>query len=149
MTATESPGAPDGPMRQRLLRLVAASSAVCLGTWLALLSAGDIGLQRSISQGALTLFEQPLAVGLVAAMGFAIAYLSAKRLRLSAVPLVIGVLLGDAFAGLVMAPIAIGELEPIHAPLVFAAVSLLGVQPAASLAGAVLARPYPRDTAKR
>src|SRR5688572_21374988 len=123
-------------MRESVLRLVAGSAAVCLGTWLALLTAGNTGLQRSISTGALTLFEQPMVVALVAATGFAIAYACAKRLRLAAVPLVVGVLLGDALAGLVLAPIAVGELEPIHAPLVLAAVSVLGIQPAAALAGA-------------
>jgi hypothetical protein len=136
-------------MKQPGLRLAVGSTAVCLGTWLALLAAGNTGLQRSISRGALTLFEQPLAVALVAATGFVIAYACAKRLRLAALPLVVGVLLGDAFAGLILAPIAVGELEPIHAPLVFAAVSVLGVQPAAALAGAAIARRRSRDIGRR
>ena len=127
-------------MRQSVLRLAVGSAAVCLGTWLALLAAGNVGLQWSISRGASTLFEQPRVVALVAATGFLIAYVCAKQLHLAALPLLIGVVLGDAFAGLVLAPIAVGELEPIHAPLVFAAVSVLGVQPAAALAGAAIAR---------
>ena len=102
------------------------------------------GLQWPISKGASTLYEQPLVVALAAATGFAIAYVCAKRLHLPAFPLLVGVLLGDAFAGLVLAPIAVGELEPIHAPLVFAAVSALGVQPAAALAGATIARRHSR-----
>lgn len=130
---------PTLPMKNVLLRLTAGCVAACFGTWLALLTAGNVGLQRSISQGAVTLFEQPLAVGSVAATGFAIAYVCARRLRLAALPLIAGVLACDALAGFVLAPLAIGELEPIHAPLVFAAVSVLGVQPAACFLGAALA----------
>ena len=135
-------------MRQPVVGLAVGSAAVCLGTWFALLAAGDTGLQWSISKGAATLFEQPLVVALVAATGFVIAFVCANRLQLAALPLLVGVLLGDAFAGLVLAPILIGELEPIHAPLVFAAVSVLGVQPAAALAGAALAR-RSRDIRRR
>ncbi|MGI8928655.1 MAG: hypothetical protein ACR2H0_04220 [Candidatus Limnocylindrales bacterium] len=140
---------PTPPMKHGAVRLVAGSAAVCLATWLALLTAGNTGLQRSITKGALTLFEQPLTVALVAAAGFGIAYVMATRLRLGALPILLGVLLGDAFAGLILAPVAIGELEPIHAPLVFAAVTVLGVQPAAALIGAVAARQRSRDIGRR
>ncbi len=136
-------------MRHWVLRLAVGSAAVCLGTWLALLTAGNTGLQWSITKGAPTLFEQPLVVALVAATGFVIAYVCANRLDLAPWPLFVGVLVGDAIAGLVLAPIAIGELEPIHAPLVFAAVSALGVQPAAALAGAAIARLRSRDIGRR
>ena len=123
-------------MNQPLVRLVAASGVVCLATWLALLAAGNVGLQRSISRGAQTLFEQPLVVALVAATAFVVAYVMANRLGVSAGSLLVGILVGDAIAGLVLAPLLIGELEPIHAPLVVAAISVLGVQPAAAVAGA-------------
>lgn len=136
-------------MKQDVVRLAAGSAAVCLATWVALLAAGGVGLQRSISKGALTLFEQPLVVVLVAAMGFGVAYLVASRLRLAQVPLLFGVLLGDAIAGLILAPLAVGELEPIHAPIVFAAVSVVGIQPAAAFIGAAVRRRRSRDVADR
>ena len=125
-------------MKRDLVRLVAGSAAVCLASWFTLAAAaGGVGLQRSIPKGAATLLlEQPVAVVLVAVAAFGVAYVSARRLGVGSLPLLVGVLLGDAFAGLVLAPLAVGELEPIHAPLVWAAVSILGVQPAAAFAGA-------------
>jgi hypothetical protein len=135
-------------MKTHGLRIAAASAAICLLTWVALAAtAGNVGLQRSISKGAITLFEQPQIVVVVALVALALGYASAKLLRLSAVQLVVGVLVGDLLAGLVLAPLAIGELDPIHAPVVFAAVSLLGVQPVAVVAGAWLAKVGARDTA--
>ena len=123
---------------------------MCLGTWLALAAAaGNVGLQRSISKGAVTLFEQPLVVVIVGLVAFGLAFVSARRLRISGVQILVGTLIGDLFAGLVLAPIAIGELEPIHAPLVLAAVSLLGLQPGAAFAGAWAANAHPRDIAAR
>jgi hypothetical protein len=125
-------------MRRDVVRALAGSAIVCLTTWVALLAAGNVGLQRSISKGALTLFEQPFAVALVVVTGLAVGFAMARWLGVRPLALLVGVLLGDALAGLVLAPIAIGELEPIHAPLVFAAVSVVGLQPLAALAGAVL-----------
>jgi FtsH-binding integral membrane protein len=120
-------------------RLAAGSAAVCLSTWIALAAtAGGVGLQRSISKGAVTLFEEPLVPVVVGLVAFVLAYLSARLLRVSAPQVLVGVLVGDLIAGLVLAPIAIGELEPIHAPLVIAAVSVLGIQPAAAFGGAWL-----------
>jgi hypothetical protein len=136
-------------MKQELGRLVVGSALVCVASWLALLAAGAVGLQRSISKGAGTLFEQPVAVVLVAAAAFGLAYLGTRSLRVRALPLLVGVLLGDVFAGLVLAPVAVGELEPSHAPLVFAAVSVLGIQPAAAVLGAWAANIRSRDTARR
>jgi hypothetical protein len=136
-------------MKHVVARLAVGSAAVCLATWLALLTAGGVGLQRSISKGAITLFEQPHVVALVAVTALAVGYLCAGRLGLRPVALVAGVLLGDAFAGLVLAPLAIGELEPIHAPLVFAAVSVVGIQPAAAFVGAALGHRPARDPAAR
>jgi hypothetical protein len=131
-------------------RLAIGSAAVCLGTWFALAeSAGNVGLQRSISKGAMTLFEHPLVVVFVALTAFVLAFVSATWLRLGGVQLLAGVLIGDLFAGLVLAPLAVGELEPIHAPLVFAAVSLLGVQPAVAFAGAWAANVRSRAIARR
>jgi hypothetical protein len=136
-------------MKQDLVRLIVGTASVCLASWLALLAAGGVGLQRSISKGAGTLFEQPVAVVLVAAAAFGVAYLSARGLNLRALPLFVGVLLGDVLAGLVLAPLAVGELEPIHAPLVFAAVTVLGIQPAAALLGAWAANIGSRDIHRR
>ena len=45
-------------------------------------------------------------------------------------------LAGDLIGAVVLAPIAIGELEVIHAPLVFVAITALGLQPLAAFLGA-------------
>ena len=124
-------------MKVDLSRLVAGGAVVCLATWLALAAAaGNVGLQRSISKGALTLFEVPSVVLLVPLVGAAVAFVTARRLVLTAPQLAGAVLAGDLFAGIVLAPLAVGELEPIHAPLVIAAVAVMGLQPAAVFVGA-------------
>lgn len=121
-------------------RLVLGSAIVCITTWLALpVGTGPVGLQRSISKGAISLLEHPWALILVATVAVGTAYAVTRAFRLDPVQLLIGILVGDAFAGLVLAPLAVGELEPIHAPLVFAAVSVLGLQPGAALFGAWVA----------
>jgi hypothetical protein len=137
-------------MNKELLRLAAGSAAVCLASWFVLLlTAGNVGLQRSISKGAFSLFELPAVVAGVTATAFAIAFIGAATMRLGSIPLLVGVLIGDAFAGLVLAPLAVGELEPIDAPLVFAAVTVVGLQPAAALAGAWAANRRSHDIRRR
>ncbi|TAJ99624.1 MAG: hypothetical protein EPO36_11240 [Chloroflexota bacterium] len=127
-------------------RLIVGGSAVCLASWLALAAtAGNVGLQRSISKGGISLFELPTVIVLVAVVAAAAGFVAARQLRLSAPKLVAAVLVGDLFAGLVLAPFAIGELEPIHAPLVVAAVSVMGLQPAAAFVGAWAGRKAARD----
>ena len=124
-------------MKLDLSRMVAGGAAVCLATWFALAAAaGNVGLQRSISKGGVTLFELPSVLVLVALVAIAVAFVAAKRLDLTAPQLVVAVLVGDLVAGLVLAPLAVGELEPNHAPLAFAAVSVMGVQPVAAFVGA-------------
>ena len=124
-------------MKLNLSRVIAGGAAVCLASWFALAAAaGNVGLQRSISKGGVSLFELPSVLVLVALAASAVAFVAAKRLDLTAPQLVLAVLVGDLVAGLVLAPLAVGELEPIHAPLVFAAVSVMGLQPAAAFVGA-------------
>ena len=137
-------------MTRQFLRMAAAGAAVCLASWLVLtVAAGNVGLQRSISKGAVTLLELPIAVVAVALTSFAVAFVLAPRLRLAAIPVLLAVLVGDAFAGLVLAPLAVGELEPIHAALVFAAVTVLGLQPAAAFLGAWAANLRSREIRAR
>lgn len=122
------------------MRLAIGSGIVCIASWLALqVGAGNVGLQRSISKGAVSLLEHPNALVLVAVAALAAAFMVTRAWRLRPRDVVIGVLIGDAIAGVALAPILIGELEPIHAPLVFAAVTVLGLQPAGALIGAWLA----------
>jgi hypothetical protein len=123
-------------------RIPLVAGAAAIGSWIALgLGAGNVGLQRSISSGAWTLFtERPLTVGLSLATATSISLGLGWLIRLAgrdALGLAAGIALMDAIAGLVLAPLAIGELGPIHAPLVFLSVSLLGLQvvvPAAAVA---------------
>ena len=126
-------------MNRNIVRWAAVSAGVCLASWLALAAtAGNVGLQRSISKGALSLFEQPQVVLVVGFVALGLGYAAGRLVRIKPTTLLVGVLAGDLLAGLVLAPLAVGELEPIHAPLVFAAVSLLGLQPAAAFVGAWL-----------
>lgn len=122
------------------MRLAFGSGIVCVASWLALAAgAGNVGLQRSISKGAASLVDYPNALILVAAVAFAAAFVVTRAWRLRTRDVVIGVLIGDGVAGVGLAPALIGELELIDAPLVFVAVSVLGLQPAAALIGAWLA----------
>jgi len=127
-----------------LIATLASAAAVCVASWLGLfLGAGNVCLQRSVSIGPLTLFEHPLAIALATGMAFVIA-LAAAALRGSGQPrplsLVAAVLLGDAIGALILAPLAVGELTPLHAPVVFGVLAVVGLQPIATLAGAAAPR---------
>jgi hypothetical protein len=124
---------------RRWTREAGSAAVVCVATWGALgVGAGNTGLQRSISAGALSLFERPLAVALVAAVAFGSASLLVALLPgVRPSRLLAWILAGDLIAGLVLAPLLIGELEPVHAPLVVAAVAVAGVQPLAAVVGAL------------
>ncbi len=119
----------------------AIGAAVCLASWLGLWSgAGYVGLSRSVAVSPLTLLEVPMALVLAAALAFAVA-LGLARLAGGTRPLqlVAWVLVGDLIGAAVLAPMAIGELEVVHAPVVFAAITALGMQPLAAAAGAWVA----------
>jgi hypothetical protein len=127
-----------GSTRLVAVREAAGAAVVCMASWLGLaLGAGNVGLQRSISKGPLTLLEQPAAIVLVAVLAFATAALLVVNVR-TARPgrLVVAVLLGDVVGAVVLAPLAVGELSPLNAPIVFLALAVLGVQPIAAFAGA-------------
>lgn len=131
------------------MRTAAVASLACVTSWTGLaIGAGDIGLQRSVAVSPLTLLEVPYGLGLATVMAFAATWLP-SRLGGSSVESPIGVLagvmLGGMFGAVVLAPILIGELEVIHAPVVFAAITALGLQPLAAWLGAVLSAP--RDPA--
>lgn len=125
------------------MRIAAVSSLVCVGSWIGLLiGAGNVGLQRSVAVGPLTLLELPLALGLAAALAFLAAWLPARfgpTSAFSPFALVRGVVAGDLIGAVILAPLVIGELEVIHAPVVFAAITALGLQPLAAFLGARLA----------
>lgn len=126
------------------MRTAATGAVVCLASWLGLLAgAGYVGLSRSVSVSPLTLVEVPMALVLAAALAF-VAALAVNRLPGDAHPLrplhlVAWILVGDLFGAAVLAPLAIGELEAVHAPVVFAAISALGLQPLAAAAGSWVA----------
>ena len=126
------------------MRLAITAALVCAVSWIGLLiGAGNIGLQRSVAISPLTLFELPLALVLSAALAFVTAALPGWLDRSSAPApgrLVGGVLIGDILGAVVLAPILIGELEVIHAPVVFASITALGLQPLAAFLGALLSR---------
>lgn len=114
---------------------------VCIGSWLALWAlAGWIGLSRSVAVGPFTLFERPLAIVAPTAIAFAGAYAAGTLMR-PASPLAVlaAVLVGDLVGAAVLAPIAVGELEVIHTPIVFPVLALLGLQPVAAVTAAWLA----------
>lgn len=125
------------------MRIAPVSSLVCVASWIGLLmGAGNVGLQRSVAVGPLTLLELPLAVGLAAALAFLAAWLPARfgpTPALSPLALLGGVVAGDLIGAVILAPFLVGELEVIHAPVVFAAITALGLQPLAAFLGAWLA----------
>jgi hypothetical protein len=134
--------------------VLVAGSLVALASWVALaVGAGNVGLQRSISIGAWTLFtEHPIAVGLSLGASALTCLVVAFGLRLGtgdAAPMLATLAVLDMVAGLVLAPLAIGELEPIHAPLVFASVSLLGLQIAVPTGVVAIVGRFSRPTAHR
>ena len=127
-----------------MIRTLLSAAAVCITSWIGLLvGAGNVGLQRSVATGPLSLFEYPLAILLAAGAAFLIS-VAATRVRASSRPtpltLAAAVLAGDALGALVVAPLAVGELTPLNAPVVFVALAVVGLQPLAVLAGAAIPR---------
>ena len=124
-------------------RLVLFGFIAAVPPWVLLaVLAGNEGLQRSISKGAWTLITERPHVGLAVAMAtLALAWVAAPLLggRTSLLA-PIAVLAWNLVAGLILAPIAIGELEPVHAPLVVAATTVCGLTLVAAWAGARLRR---------
>jgi hypothetical protein len=64
----------------------------------------------------------------------------AGRSGVSALPLLGAVLVGDLIGAALLAPILVGELELVHAPVVFVAISALSLQPLGALIGTWVAR---------
>lgn len=126
------------------MRTAVTAALVCAASWIGLwIGAGWIGLSRSVAVSPLTLVEVPLGPLFAAIAAFVIASLPGRLDRKAPpdpVRLVAGVLIGDVVGAAVLAPLAIGELEVIHAPVVFAAITALGLQPLAAFLGAWLSR---------
>ena len=121
--------------------LVAIATGLTLG-----LSLGNIGLQRSVAIGPGTLLERPLALVLTLAVGLGVAGLavwglSRGRARLSVV--VASVIVCDLLASVILAPLAVGELDVDDWPAVFLVISLFGSQPAVAGLGAAIAARWP------
>jgi len=118
-----------------MTRTVVTATLVCLASWVGLaIGAGNVGLQRAVSAGPLTLLEQPLAVVLSTGLAFAATAVLTEipvATRSDLRSLIGAVLLGDAVGALVIAPVAIGELEVRDAPVVFVVLATLGLQPVA------------------
>jgi len=116
---------------------------VCAASWLLFAEgAGNVGLQRAVSRGpALLLWEHPMAVPLLLGTAFLVSYSLVRWLlpRVTAIHAAAWVLAGDLFGSIVLAPVLVGELEPVNAPIVFATISFFGLQIAAAASGAWLA----------
>ena len=126
------------------MRTAITAALVCAASWIGLwLGAGWIGLSRSVAVSPLTLVEVPLALGFAAIAAFVIAWLPGRLDRKSGLDplrLVAAVLVGDVIGAAVLAPFVIGELEVFHAPIIFASITALGLQPLAAFMGAWLSR---------
>ena len=121
------------------IKLAIASGLVCVMSWVALaLAAGNEGLQRSVSSaGPLTLLERPIAILVPAAVALAAAALLARSIApVRPTQMLKWVLVGDAVGSIVIAPVLIGELNPLNAPITFVVLAVLGTQPLAAFAGA-------------
>jgi hypothetical protein len=122
------------------MRTGAAAIAICLASWLGLATgAGNIGLQRSVAVSPMTFLEVPLALALAAGAALLIGALAGRN-GVAPLPLLGAVLVGDLIGAAVLAPLAVGELEIMHAPTVFAAITALGMQPIGAVLGSWLAR---------
>lgn len=120
------------------MRTAATAALVCIASWIGLLlGAGNVGLQRSVAIGPLTLLEAPLALAFSAGLALGAAWLGGSGAS-SPLRILIAVLAGDLIGAVVLAPFLIGELEIIHAPTVFVAISALGLQPFAACIGSWL-----------
>ena len=126
------------------MRTAVIAALVCGASWIGLwIGAGWVGLSRSVAVSPLTLVEVPLGPLFAAIAAFVIGWLPGRLDRMSGldpVRLVAAVLIGDVVGAAVLAPILVGELEVIHAPIVFASITALGLQPLAAFVGAWLWR---------
>lgn len=129
------------------MRGLVFGTMVCAASWVMFaVGAGGVGLQRAVSKGPLLLlWEHPMAVPLLVGAAFLVSYSLARWLlpRITAIHAAAWVFAGDLFGSIVLAPVLVGELEPIHAPIVFATISFFGLQIAIAAFGVWLARRIP------
>jgi hypothetical protein len=100
-----------------------------IAAWLALLvTAGHVGLSRSIAVGPATLLERPAAIAATLGAAVLVAHLAGRAVatRPSWVAAVTGAVTTTIVGSAVVAPLAVGELEIGHAPVVFVVLSLVG-----------------------
>ena len=90
--------------------------------------------------------EQPLAIVLAAGLAFVVGLgaglIAGRAGRVDPRRLVAFIVVGDAVGALLIAPLAVGELTPLNAPVVFAVLAVLGLQPLAGLAGSFISRAF-------
>jgi hypothetical protein len=124
------------------MRDLVAGSGVALISWLCLaVGLGNVGLQRSVAVGPLTLLESSTTLGLVAVSTFGMAILLAQAIRgVRPSRLTGAILVADLVGALVLAPIAVGELHPSDAPVVFVVLTALGVQPGTAWCGSAFGK---------
>ncbi len=131
------------------MRTAIVATGVCLVSWGGLfLGAGNVGLQRSVAVGPGTLVEVPLGLILASALAFLAAFtllVLARTPQIVPWHLVVAVIVGDMVGALILAPLAVGELTPLNAPIVFLALAALGAQPIAAFLGAHTARRVSND----
>lgn len=124
-----------------MTRSIVAAGLACIASWLGLLiGAGNVGLQRSVAVGPHTLLEVPLAIVLAITLG---------TIAVTAVGVAVGstdgllvlafVVIGDLVGAAILVPMAVGELEIVHAPAVFAVLTTFGLQPLAAAGGGQVA----------
>lgn len=121
-----------------MVRLTAFAAIVCAATWVGLLAGiGNVGLQRSVAVGAATLLERPFGLLLAAGLAFAATGLLVRQWHLrrrDLFGLLVAVLVGDVVGAFILAPLAVGELTPADAPIVFLPLTALALQPLAVVA---------------
>ena len=125
--------------RDRCLpRILGRAISGCRERWPPALSCGGPG----------TLVEVPLGLILAAALAFLAAFtllVLARTPQIVPWHLVVAVIVGDMVGALILAPLAVGELTPLNAPIVFLALAALGAQPMAAFLGAHTARRVSND----
>jgi hypothetical protein len=111
------------------VRSVLVGAVATIAAWVALLvTAGHVGLSRSVAIGPATLLERPAAVGATLGVAVVVAHLAGRAVasRPSWLAAVAGSVSTTIVGSAVLAPLAVGELEIGHAPIVFVVLSLVG-----------------------
>ena len=112
------------------MRAALAGIVPTIAAWMTLqFTLGNVGLQRSVAIGPATLLENPVAIGSTLVVAGVAAHLVARTGSgtVSWAGPVAASILTTVVGSAVLAPLAVGELQIGHAPVVSLVISLFGM----------------------